>query len=150
MITIFYGEMGTGKSYCAAKFAQSSNKKFIEGDDLFCFNFELEDKVKNGIPLSKKEVTFFVNEKLIPTLWDFFVDDIDVVVAQALYSAKDRRQIKKHFGRHVKFIRVWVPTRQQLKQIYNRNKSYLWIANALVSKLFFQADEEDEVWDNTQ
>ena len=137
-VTIFYGEMGSGKSYRAKKIAERHDLPFLEGDDLI--EGEMLRKVVNFQPLTKEEIDDFIHYKLFHEICDRGVNT-HLVVSQALYRRENRDRLKKQLedrGFIVNYHLVKVPFTQNLKQLWGRRNGLKWIAYWLLNKPFFQ------------
>ena len=141
-ITIFFGEMGAGKSYYARRLADDLsglNKltHFLEGDSLA--SPEMADRVQRFRLPTRDMVIDLVDHLIVETLRLAWTGD--VVVAQALYFDEDRQQIQKHLrdaGHHVDWVWVHPDAKTNVKRLLGRPKGYRWVLYWLLNKPFFE------------
>lgn len=137
-ITIYFGEMGCGKSYRGKRLAEDCGYYFYEGDDAVLP--EMAERVSQFKPLDRNMILQFVNQ-LCATLIEKAERHDNLVVAQALYCDEDRRYINNilsMLGHNVTWKWVKTPFWQNMKQIYSRPKGFRWVLYWLMNKPFFQ------------
>jgi len=132
MIRIFYGEMGSGKSYWGKKFAEFEGINFIEGDDFL--PEALKHKVDRAQLLTPEEVDSYIRDCLIPALKKI---DQPTIVSQALYRREHRKLISNNVD-NVEWVLITAPFFQHMKQLFSRKHGFKWVVNALLSKVFFE------------
>lgn len=138
-VEIFFGEMGSGKSYSASRCAISGGKEFLEGDDLV--PPEMAQRVLEFKPLTRAMVSHFVG-----TLTDEIVHRAvrsknGLVVAQALYFDEDRQEIEcalASVGHSVTWYWVRPSLFRNVRQLLKRKRGWRWVLYWLVNKPFFQ------------
>lgn len=144
-VTIFYGEMGSGKSYTAAKYANDFGLDFYEGDD--AVTPEMQRYVLNR-PIPKRVIEDFLYNHFVPAVAARAVEGGNLVVAQALYRREHRDQVHKRLaamGHLVEFRLVKVPVWRNLKQLFGRKLGTFWVLYWLLNHPFFQeGDGPDE------
>lgn len=137
MITIFYGEMGSGKSCAARKYADMVHAPFFEGDDVVtpamrkCILFR---------PIPRAVLEDFLFNHFVPEVVRRAFMERDLVVSQALYSRTDRLRIKsvlQSHGHEAKFVLVNIP----LRQLLSRPMGFRWVYYWLLTHFFFQKDD---------
>lgn len=139
MIILMFGEMGSGKSHLA-RTCCPTDLAFIEGDDLIpeymatavrSFKPVNEDMLKGLVKALKYEVVRQADQT-----------KHGVVVSQALYRDKDRREVISYWQeRGFEVTAYYVKTRsfwQNLKQLLKRPKGWRWVIYWLASKPWFQ------------
>ena len=141
MINIFFGEIGSGKSYHGRMIAEKAGIPFYEGDDFLPQKYK--DKISKGWPLSKAEARKFVLIDLVRELDRLYSyhnsRGESFVVSQALYSRMHRNFLFDCFNRDVRYIWVKSPGFfRHLRQLANRPHSVMWTASMLLSKPFFE------------
>lgn len=139
-ITIFYGEMGSGKSYRARRFALNLGIDFYEGDDA------VTPAMKKCIlvrPIPKDVLEDFLFNSLTPAIHERAREVPHLVVAQALYSREHRLRIKdalQTLGHNVQYILVKVPTWQNVRQLLTRKRGPMWVAYWAMNHFFFEEE----------
>jgi gluconate kinase len=137
-VTIFYGEMGSGKTYQGRREAERLGALFLEGDTYIPSN--MLDRVKEFKPLGNALLNDYVFNHLTPAIVRAAATQ-DIVVAQALYQRKHRRYIESKLaslGITTLWIKCSVPFLQNLAQLWARPQGLRWVAYWLFSKPFFQ------------
>ena len=142
-VYIFFGEMGCGKSYCGARFADRHNIKFFEGDSVV--TPRMMAQVKKFRPITSDML-----EEYIDVLCDAIADQMEycssLVVSQALYSNEHRDSVKKFLeclGYQVRMIWVRSPFWQNFRNLLTREHGWKWACYWLLSKPFFQKPTHD-------
>jgi hypothetical protein len=90
-VTIFFGEMGCGKTYCASRYAERHGFQFFEGDSVV--TPRMLERVQKFKPLTRDIVEEYVGV-LSNAIADQMNDCDNLVVSQALYLNEDRVSIK--------------------------------------------------------
>lgn len=147
-IYIYFGEMGSGKTYQGKLAAAEDHVKFFDGDDVV--PPEMAKLVSNFKPLTREIVHHYVTRILAPEIVlqakcaSLFINDL--VVAQALYTNEDRLYLKEYLelnGFDVSFLWVKPSFWRNLKQIYSRPHGLRWVLYWLLNKPFFQKPEHN-------
>lgn len=142
-IIILFGEMGGGKNYWGERLAKEHGYVFFDGDTVA--TPEMVSRVSKFKPLNKDIIKDYVNV-LIGSITARAQNATGLVVAQALYSNKDRDFIRwflNALGFNVKFIWVKSPFVKNMKQIYSRPKGLRWVLYWLMNKPFFEIPKHD-------
>lgn len=140
-VIVFFGEMGSGKSWCAKRFAESAGHEFFEGDSVV--THELLDRSGRFKPIPRGVIREFVQvlsravvdraaATTVPTL----------VVAQALYLEEDRLAFGRYLEEHglaVSWQWVRTPIIKHVRNLLTRPKGLRWVGYMLMSKPFFEA-----------
>lgn len=137
MITILYGEMGSGKNYQGERLARKLGAQFLDGDTLL--PPDLQARVKAFKPLTPEMLDRYIGEHVLPRL--VATKDQDLVFAQALYLRGHRKIIQvwlDHHGIDCQFNLVSVPWRQNMRQLWGRPNGARWVLYWLMNKPFFQ------------
>lgn len=136
MIYLIFGEMGIGKNHVGEKLAQYIDCPFFDGDTVIP-----KSMIENVLifkPLTAKDIDNYVTNHLIPGIEQRYKEKL--VVAQTLYRAEHREQIRTHFGEErVKLI--WIPARpitEHFKRLLSRENGWGWVKYGLLNKPFFQ------------
>jgi gluconate kinase len=137
-VYIFFGEMGSGKSYCGERFAKGQGYKFFEGDSVLT-------------PRMLARVSKFrsVSEEILQEYMDVLADAIadqmedceNLVVAQAFYRDEDRKSMitfLECLGYCVKMWWVRVRTWRNVQNLFTRQDGWKWFLYWLMNKPFFQ------------
>lgn len=139
MITILYGEMGSGKTFHGQKAAaRAKNTVFVEGDA--AMPQHMRARVKQFRPLTSKMIDTFVRVHLAEAIANA-ARFHNVVVAQALYRREHRAWLKKQLedlGHEVHLIEVKVSFIQNLRQLLNLPWGLRWVLYWLLNKPFYQ------------
>ncbi len=138
-ITLFFGEMGSGKSYLGQRYANLEHMTFIEGD--FFLSEDMRERVEAFQYVSPDQIDELVDRLRydIPRLAAESLNG--VVVSQALYRDADRWKLIHAWqkaGFEVDLFWVKPGVRQNLKQLLSREKGWRWVAYWLMSKPFFE------------
>jgi adenylate kinase family enzyme len=145
MIVIFYGEMGSGKSYQAQSYAKRFDLPFFEGDDVVTPEMRKCVLVR---PIPKKVLEDFIFNCFVPEVINRANENKgELVVAQALYSREHRRLVKdkiEEAGLKVSFFCVNVPYSQNVRQLLTRPLGPAWVYYWLLSHFFFQRGGDDD------
>jgi hypothetical protein len=132
-ITIFFGEIGSGKSYYASKYSN-----FLEGDNYL--SPEVLERVSKFKPLTKEMVSESIKKFLIPAIIDKArLSNANLFISQALYSNQDRLFIKSFLeliGYKVGFIWVKPSIWKNFTNLLKR-KSFKWFIYWLINKPYF-------------
>lgn len=142
MVHIFMGEIGAGKSYCGAQFANEHAFPFLEGDDFV--PPEMAKKINLIIPPPEAVVANFVRHNLVQAIIGFAKSNPSaraVVVSQALYRNKHRGILTSALtkaGFEVEFYWVKCGLLQHARQLFSRPKGLGWLWFWLINKPFFQ------------
>ena len=137
VVHIFFGEMGSGKSFQAKRFAQHEFMPRLEGDDL-C-SAEMVDLVSQFKPLSYSLVAELV-DRLIMRMGELCETDDALVVSQALYFNDDRLRVSRELealGHSVVWHWVRPGFFTNMKRLFGRPRGLRWIAYWLLNKPFF-------------
>ena len=137
-ITIFFGEMGCGKSYSALRYAERHGFKFFEGDT--AITPRMLELVKQFKPLPRDVVKGYV-EHLCDKIVEQALGCAHLVVAQALYLNEDRQFLKAHLealGYNVRMWHVKVQPWRNFQNLLSRDRPWKWVYYWLMNKPFFQ------------
>lgn len=139
-VRIFYGEMGSGKTYLGRRDAEKLGCTFLEGDDLIPPG--MAALVRNFKPLPKSVLDDYVKNHLVPAIVNAARTG-DVVVAQALYRREHRDYVGGRLaseGFSVRWTLCRVPLWQNFRQLWGRPRGLRWVLYWLLSKPFFQPE----------
>ena len=137
-IYIFFGEMGSGKSYRGSRFAKDQDFKFFEGDSVV--TPKMMERVRKFKPISKEMLEEYM-DVLADAIADQMVDTENLVVSQAFYRDEDRKSMitfLECLGYRVKMWLVKVRFWQNVKNLLTRQDGWKWIMYWLINKPFFQ------------
>ena len=127
LITVFYGEMGAGKSHRAREHASRWGVPFYEGDD--AVTPEMQRYVLNR-PIPKRVLDDFLYGHLVPAVLKRAETTSHLVTCQALYRREHRRRVRELLeaaGHQVTFVLVSVPARRNLRQLWGRRLGLFWV-----------------------
>jgi gluconate kinase len=139
-ITIFFGEMGCGKSYCASRYAEKHGFPFFEGDDVA--TPDLVARASKFKPLTREIIT-----KYVRVLGDAIIGVANyteaptLIVSQALYSEEDRCFLMGYLQEHGFNVRFWLVRcawHRNVRNLLTRPKGLRWVYYWLINKPFFQ------------
>jgi len=150
MIYLLFGEMGVGKNYVGERMARQLGCPFFDGDDAIPDRMMV--KIERFKILSLGELDCYTHDHLVPAIQAQAFWEKDVVVAQALYRRRHRREIVKaiehdwplYDAARNKVVPVWMRPPSILthaKRLLSREHGLHWLAYALVTKPFFQRPE---------
>lgn len=150
-VVIFFGEMGSGKSYVGERYARDHGLCFFEGDSVV--TRELLDRSGRFKPIPRGVVREFVRVLArAVTEHAHTCESPTLVVSQALYLDEDRLALAEHLKAHgltIDWRWVRTPIWRHVAQLFSRPKGIRWIAYGLFNKLFFQPpSHEHTVWPN--
>lgn len=145
-VIVFFGEMGSGKSWCAERFAADHGLPFFEGDSVV--THELLDRSGRFRPIPRGVIREFVRvlmhavvERAAAT------DNPTLVVSQALYLDEDRMALMEHLeanGLGVEWVWVRAPFHRHVRNLLTRRpKGLRWVGYMLLNKPFFQRPSHD-------
>lgn len=154
-ITIFFGEMGCGKSYCGSRYAQKLGMDFFEGDSVV--TPAMMERVSKFQPLTKEMVEEYIGvlsdciaDKMVESELRF--DFEGLVVSQALYRDEHRRSLTSFLealGYQVRWRWVKVSAWRNMKNLLTRPNGWKWVYYWMLNKPFFQKpSHEHYVFDN--
>lgn len=137
-VYIFFGEMGCGKTYCASRFAKKHNLRFFEGDSVI--TPRMLEKVQKFKPITRD-----ILEEYLDALSESIAKEMEtcehLVVAQALYTDSDRKDLKvflECLGYEVKMMWVRVSFWRNIRNLLTRPNGWKWAAYWLLNKPWFQ------------
>lgn len=138
-IEIFFGEMGSGKSYHARLQSEWSNIGFLEGDELV--PHEMIQLVKKFRPVTREMIIELVDRLIveIKKLADF--EPRGLAVSQALYFDGDRNRIDaelREAGHEVVWYWVRPSFTKNMRQLLTRSKGFRWVLYWLANKPYFE------------
>jgi gluconate kinase len=150
VIFLLFGEMGVGKNYVGKRMARQLSCPFFDGDD--AIPDQMMVKIERFKILSLGELDHYVHDHLIPAIRAQAFYESDIVVAQALYRRKHRKDIVRaiehdwslYDATRNKVVPVWLKPPSLLthiKRLLGRDHGFKWLVYALVTKLFFQRPE---------
>jgi gluconate kinase len=143
-VFFFFGEMGSGKSYTASRYAaKTPNAFYLEGDN-YLPDYLLE-KINKFEPISLDDLNDYVHHYLTPAIVEASKNNNLVCVAQAIYLNHHRKYIDsilKSYGLYVLWIYVKTPFISNLLNLMNRPNWFKWIMFFLKNKPFFQKPED--------
>jgi gluconate kinase len=137
-ITILFGEMGCGKTYCGSHYAERHDFKFFDGDSVV--TPQMLDKVLRFQPIPRDVLKEYIGV-LTNSIVDQMKDCDNLVVAQALYLNEDRESIKASLesaGFTVRWWWVQVPLWRNVQNLLTRKNKWKWVYYWALNKLFFQ------------
>jgi len=150
-ITIFFGEMGCGKSYCGARYAQKHGYHFFEGDSVV--PPAMMERVSKFQPLTKEMVEEYIgvlSDTIADKMLDLEKEDRfnfeGLVVSQALYRDEHRHSLTiflESLGYHVRWRWVKVPFWRNIQNLLTRPSGWKWVYYWLINKPFFQKPTHD-------
>lgn len=142
-ITIFFGEMGCGKTYCGSQYAKRHNLKFFEGDSVV--TPRMLERVSKFRPIPRS-----ILEEYIDVLSNAIADQAEgcdhLIVSQALYLNEDRESIKiflETLGYEVRFWLVRVRMWRNFQNLLTRQDGWKWALYWLINKPFFQKPKHE-------
>lgn len=147
MIYLLFGEMGVGKNYVGERMARQLGCPFFDGDDAIPDRMMV--KIEKFKILSLGDLDSYTQDHLVPAIQDRAFWESDLVVAQALYRRRHRREIVEAIERkwplydasRNKVVPVWLKPPSLLthaKRLLGREHGFKWLLYALVTKPFFQ------------
>lgn len=144
-IEVFYGEMGSGKTFMAKEMLALNYAKadFFEGDDVV--TEEMMEYVRKFLPIPKEILDNYIYHHFIPEIVlraQNSKKDI-LYVAQALYRKEHRDFLKEYLtkqGFSVSMTEIKTSFIKNAKQLMSREHGARWVAYWLVNKPFFQRD----------
>ena len=137
VVHLFFGEMGSGKSWCAERWARQQGLRFFEGDSVV--THELLDRSGRFKPIPRDVIREFV--RVLATAIIKEAGGGDLVVAQALYLDEDRvwlQQLLFEHGLVVKWTWVRAGFFRHVRNLLTRSKGIRWVVYMLMNKPFFQ------------
>ncbi len=144
-IVLFFGEMGSGKSYLANRYANMHAMHFIEGD-LF-LSPEMRARVSKFMPPTKKQLADLVG-LLGRQVGRLALGPRGIVVSQALYRNEHRRQLIAFWedaGYEVTCFWVKPSFLQNLKQLRARRRGIRWVLFWLASRAWFETPDHAHI-----
>lgn len=139
-VTIFFGEMGCGKTYWGKTMSQWFPEfPFHEGDSVV--PVEMAERVSKFKPLTREMILDYLKilqDKIVE--WTS-VSKKGIFVSQALYFDEDRISLIKYLeSQGIRVIAYWIkpPWWQNLWQILSRKKGIRWAIYWAMNKPFFQ------------
>jgi len=152
-ITIFFGEMGCGKTYCGSSYAERHGFEFFEGDSVV--PPRMLEKVLQFKPLTQDIVEEYMDilSNAIADRAEKMVTSPTLIVSQAMYRNEDRESMKnflESLGYEVRFWWVKVPLWRNVKNLLTRKDGWKWVYYWLINKPFFQSPKhEHDIYYNT-
>lgn len=137
------GPMGCGKNYVGKRLADELGYPFIDGDAFVPTS--MAKKVADFKFLNQQDIDNFVTEHLIPGVETAYDETLGLVVAQALYRAEHRQQIREHFGNACQIVFVKTNLFTNLKRLLKRDQGFRWMLYGLCNRVFFQSKDFDQV-----
>lgn len=137
-IIIYFGEMGSGKTYNGRRTALDLRMEFFDGDDVA--TPEMRERIARFKPLTKEMIKPFI-KRLTAAIVSLATMYDGLVVSQALYSRSDRARLNATLtalGFKVEWRWVQTPLWQNMKQLYSRPSGARWVAYWLIHKPFFE------------
>ena len=137
-VYIFFGEMGSGKTYCGKRYAEKHNFKFFEGDSVV--PPRMMERVNKFKSISEDMLEEYM-DVLADSIADQMVDCEHLVVSQALYRNKDRESMivfLECLGYQVRMWWVQVPLWRNMQNLLTRKDGWKWTLYWLLNKPFFQ------------
>ena len=137
VVHLFFGEMGSGKSWCAERWAKYQGLTFFEGDSVV--TRELLDRSGRFKPIPRGVIREFVK-----VLAQAIIDKAgggDIVVSQALYLDEDRLWLESILAEHHLAVHwVWVKTGffMHVRNLLTRKERWRWVGYWLMNTPFFQ------------
>jgi len=139
-VEVFFGEMGSGKSYCGRVYAGWHGYEFFEGDDVV--TRELLDRSGRFRPIPRNVIREFVRVLAAETVRRAAATSAPVlVVAQALYLDEDRTWFARLLAEHgisVEWHWVRTPFLKHVRNLLTRKEGWRWVPYMLFNKLFFE------------
>lgn len=149
-IVFVIGEMGSGKSYQASKFAKYNPKyTHIEGDDaLTWYNKILGFLCKNSAWYCKYvSVEHFVKNVFVPWIEKKLELYDHIIVSQALYFRDHRKILSDYFSKYkVKFIFINTPVEQLDDQLLKRSHGKYWRWYGRQNRKYFELPINSEAY----
>lgn len=137
-VYIFFGEMGSGKSYCGSRYAEKHGFKFFEGDSVV--TPRMLERVRKFKSISEE-----ILEEYMDVLADAIADQMDdcdnLVVSQALYRDEDRKSMitfLQCLGYQVEMWWVQIKWHRNIQNLLTRPSGWKWALYWLINKPFFQ------------
>lgn len=137
-VTIMFGEMGSGKTYLGTRFAKANGAVFFDGDSVV--PPEMAEKVSAFKPLTRD-----ILDRYLDILFDEIADRAakceHLVVAQALYSDQDRKDLELFLismAYEVEFIWIRTGFFRNLRQLLSRPNGWRWVGYWLMNKPWFR------------
>jgi len=145
-ITIFFGEMGCGKTYCGSNYAKRHGFEFFEGDSVV--TPRMIEKVSKFKPLTRDIIEEYIDIlcNAIADKAEKMTDSPVLIVSQALYINEDRESVKiflESLGYEVRFWLVKVPLWRNIQNLLSRKDGWKWVYYWLINKPFFQNPKHD-------
>lgn len=137
-VTILFGEMGCGKTYCGSRYAEKHGLKFFDGDTVV--TARMMNKILHFKPITPAMLQEYM-EILAQAIADRMVDCDHLMVAQALYLDENRKFLQtflQSLGFEVKFWWVKVSFWRNIKNLLTRERGWKWVFYWLFNKSFFQ------------
>jgi len=146
-IVVFFGEMGSGKSWCAERWARGHGFCFFEGDSVV--TRELLDRSGRFKPIPRGVIREFVDVLSKAVVEHALGCESDtLVVSQALYLNEDRLAFGRYLEEHgfmVEWKWVRAPFTRHVRNLLTRPKRWRWVGYMLMNKPFFQAPTHPHV-----
>lgn len=142
-ILLYYGEMGSGKSYRAKTVAGWLDIPFIEGDDLM--SPEMCERVGRFLPPTEEQIQELIDAVVLAVASS---NHFELTIAQALYRKRHRDQLVtelERLGYHVQLMLVRPGFWRNLRQLWSRPRRVRWILYWLASKPWFEPGQGDQV-----
>jgi len=140
VLTILFGEMGSGKNYWGETMHQwSPEYPFFDGDTVV--PAEMLKKVSKFQPLTRDMVKSYIDILVAETEKRMIASEKGIFLAQALYFDEDRIDIKNYFETlGYRVIMYWIKPSwwQNLWQILKRPKGVRWAIYWAFNKPYFQ------------
>lgn len=135
MITIIFGEMGSGKTFAGLQLSKQTGEHYFDGDDWL--PTDLYNKINKGGLITKSEADRFIKTNFISGLeaTKQVMRGTNFIISQALYNEAHRQFIADHYD--CEFILIKTPFFQHIRQLFSRPNKWRWIFNMLVSKPWF-------------
>lgn len=144
MIILVTGPMGSGKNFIGQRIAEKMGYPFFDGDDQI--PEDMKHRIENFKLISRSDYSYFVQAFLYPEILRRYNRGMhNQVVAQALYSRRDRQFLQREMDiRRVKSKSVYVdaPLAANLGRLYRRRKGKRWMAYGLLQRPFFQMSDD--------
>lgn len=145
-IVLFFGEMGSGKSYLGKRYAEENDLTFVEGDRLL--SPEMRARVERFLPPTKEQLDSLIESLRTNVATLARVLPRGVVVSQALYRNEHRQALIDFWGSagyEVTCFWVRPSFRQNMDQLLSRRRGFRWVLYWLVSKPWFQSPSHPAV-----
>lgn len=146
-ISIYFGEMGSGKSHNARLQARYTGIEFIEGDDVVIFHPDVMERVVSFKPLTR-EMVIRLTDSLIEQIVLTAKKHSAFTVAQALYFDEDRLRIETELtiaGHVISWNWVRPGFLQNMRQLLSRPKGIRWVLYWLMNKPYFERPTHQHV-----